>query len=208
MCVRTNLSGDVMRHDQSTNGAELGGAQTARTADGIRANVETLPKVPACLGPPPIIDGEDANAYEQMLAMVIEVVKPVDIMDWMWVRDIVDLEWEILRYRRAKALYVEETAKRPLEYAAVMRDDEDSPTPWPVKLEMSNILGRAVGLADPIGRVERIVTAMEMRRNRAFREIERHRENSNVRSPRPTKQIEDAEFRVIDPNKSVEDHAA
>jgi len=194
-----------MRNDQSTNGAELGGAQAARNAHGISADVETLPKVPACLGPPPVIEGEDADAYEQLLAMVIEVVKPVDIMDWFWVRDIADLQWEILRLRRAKANYVEKEARNAVEVKVLLRDDD---TPFPDKLDISDVLSVVMSSAERTGRIERIVTAMEARRDRAFREIERHRANSSVRSRRAAKQIEDAEFRVIEPNNSAEGHAA
>jgi hypothetical protein len=30
-------------------------------------------------------------------------MKPVDFLEIMWTRDIVDLQWEIIRYRRIKA---------------------------------------------------------------------------------------------------------
>lgn len=207
-----------MREDQNANGAELDGAQTTtQTADGIRANFETLPKVPACLGPPPAIDGEDADAYQQSLAMVIDVVRPVDIMDWFWVRDIVDLQWEILRFRRAKANYLIKTAKQPLERAALLKeefaarlrghDDDDSPLAA-VELDISDVLKVVMNSSDQIGRIERIVAAMEARRDKAFREIERHRSKSSVRSRRAAKQIEDAEYRVITNNNPAQDHAA
>ncbi len=36
-------------------------------------------------------------------AAIIAEVEPNDILEWIWVRDIVDFEREILRYRKAKA---------------------------------------------------------------------------------------------------------
>ena len=48
----------------------------------------------APFGPPPLIQGEDRGAYDKLLARVSAAVKPVDILEEIWVHDIVDLEWE------------------------------------------------------------------------------------------------------------------
>ena len=42
------------------------------------------------LGSPPLIPGEAASDYEQLLTAVINVMKPVDFLEMMWTRDIVD----------------------------------------------------------------------------------------------------------------------
>jgi hypothetical protein len=57
-------------------------------------------------GPPPILPGEDGSAYEALVRQVIADVKPADIIEKIWVRDIVDLTWEILRWRRIKKTLV------------------------------------------------------------------------------------------------------
>ena len=54
-------------------------------------------------GPPLLIEGEDAAAYDQLLARIQAAVKPVDIIDEMFTADIVSLEWEVLRWRRLKS---------------------------------------------------------------------------------------------------------
>ena len=46
------------------------------------------------LGPPPLIPGEDAKDYQQLLAAVTNDIKPVDFMETIWTRDIVDLQWD------------------------------------------------------------------------------------------------------------------
>ena len=56
----------------------------------------------ALFGPPPLIEGEDAAAYDELLACVRAAVKPVDIIDEMFIADVVSLEWEVLRCRRLK----------------------------------------------------------------------------------------------------------
>lgn len=57
----------------------------------------------ALFGPPPLITGEDSEAYYELLARVSADVSPKDILEEFWVRDIVDLFWELLRLRRIKA---------------------------------------------------------------------------------------------------------
>jgi hypothetical protein len=53
-------------------------------------------------GPPPILPGEDRSAYAALLERLSGDVKPKDMVERIWVRDIVDHTWEILRLRRIK----------------------------------------------------------------------------------------------------------
>ncbi len=53
--------------------------------------------------PPPVIAGEEAAAFEDLWARMVASVKPADPIEDMWVRDLADLGWEILRLRRVKA---------------------------------------------------------------------------------------------------------
>ena len=53
-------------------------------------------------GPPPILEGEDAAAYDELFGRAFAAVKPVDVIDEMLVADAVALEWEVLRWRRLK----------------------------------------------------------------------------------------------------------
>ena len=60
------------------------------------------PQVPM-FGPPPLITGENLDAYDALLARVSADVAPQDVLEQIWVRDIVDITWELLRLRRMKA---------------------------------------------------------------------------------------------------------
>jgi hypothetical protein len=53
-------------------------------------------------GPPPLFESEDTNAYHELLSRIFTVVKPADIFKEFWVRDIIDLTWEVFRLRRLK----------------------------------------------------------------------------------------------------------
>jgi hypothetical protein len=54
-------------------------------------------------GPPPLLDGEDPAAYDDLLSRVSGAVKPADIIEEMWVGDVVNLTWEVQRLRQLKA---------------------------------------------------------------------------------------------------------
>jgi hypothetical protein len=51
-------------------------------------------------GPPPPLEGEDSMAYDELLARVSGDLKPNDFVEEIWIRDVVDLTWEIFRWRR------------------------------------------------------------------------------------------------------------
>jgi hypothetical protein len=56
----------------------------------------------AFFGPPPLLEGEDAALYDDLVGRMCAAVKPVDIIDELYVADVVSLEWEIRRWRRLK----------------------------------------------------------------------------------------------------------
>jgi hypothetical protein len=68
---------------------------------------ETLPitsssGLPA-LAPSPLINGEDAAAYQDLETRIRTVLQPRDVFEELWARDVADLAWEVLRLRRLKA---------------------------------------------------------------------------------------------------------
>jgi hypothetical protein len=52
------------------------------------------------LGPPALFEGEDREAYDRLYTAICNQEKPTDIFGEIYVRDLVDLTWQILRYRR------------------------------------------------------------------------------------------------------------
>ena len=56
----------------------------------------------ALLGPPPLIYGETKDAYDAFFASVQATVRPKDIFEEIWVRDVVDLVWWAQRLRRLR----------------------------------------------------------------------------------------------------------
>ena len=65
-----------------------------------KSNISPLAKVQ---GLPLLLPGEDDDAYHEFFSRVRTAVNPVDIIDEMFVADVVSLEWEVLRWRRLKS---------------------------------------------------------------------------------------------------------
>ena len=67
------------------------------------------------LGEPPLLEGEERAAYDELLANVLAAVKPTDMIDEMFTVDVVWLEWEVLRLRRLKSRLIRKDAIEILE---------------------------------------------------------------------------------------------
>ena len=65
---------------------------TAVQAVGMNTGCPTLASVRKLLGPSWIIEGEDPERYEKVLAEVGVAAQPIDFIDWLLVKDIVDLD--------------------------------------------------------------------------------------------------------------------
>jgi hypothetical protein len=55
--------------------------------------------VAAAAGAPPVIAGESRAAYDELLARMTRTLAPADVLEHMFLRDVVDLAWEVLRLR-------------------------------------------------------------------------------------------------------------
>src|SRR6266545_1512784 len=69
----------------------------------ISTNSSQPPATLAFLGPPPLIEGEREAAYDELLARISGALQPADILEDIWIRDVVDLVWDVFRLRRLKA---------------------------------------------------------------------------------------------------------
>jgi hypothetical protein len=69
----------------------------------------------ACCAPLPLLQSENAADYDDLLARVSGHLKPSDILEDIWVREIVDLLWENLRWRRDLARCLDTALPKVLE---------------------------------------------------------------------------------------------
>jgi hypothetical protein len=172
----------------------------------------------AASGSPPLIPGEDHAAYDTLLTRVCAAVKPADIFEEMWVGDIVGLEWDILRYRRLKARFMDATSHQGLRAVLEPRSFAgwlDLVDQWaaraPAAIEQVDQLLESAGLTqhtvmaetlrqnlDHIAQIELMTARAQVSRNNALREIELHRAMLGQKLRREVQQIEDAEYRTTD----------
>jgi hypothetical protein len=154
----------------------------------------TLSPIP--FGPAPLIEGEDAGAYDELLVRISAAVRPANIFEEIWVRDIVDLVWEAFRLRRLKACVMTAGARFELaqqlgpvvgwEQADGLARSWAARQPGAVAAVEEHLAAAGTGLEGiaaqglclelgNIERIERMIMAAEARRNAALREIDRHR---------------------------------
>ena len=165
----------------------------------------------AFAGPPPLIAGERAAGYDELLARVCETLQPSDVLEHIWVRDIVDLVWEVYRLRRLKADLMSAAAHEGM--AQLLKPLLPSVEPvglaraWAARRE--NVVSMveatlaaagltmdhvaAATLAVRIGdfeRIERMTASAEGRRNSALHELDLHRASFALRLRRALEQVQ------------------
>jgi hypothetical protein len=182
------------------------------------------------LGPPPLIDGEDPDAYRHILDQMTARVIPQDAFEEVWLRDIVDLTWEAVRWRRyAAALVTGMMRQGALEALHPLLGPEGA-------MRLSNVLrsGKpetlngtkerlgAVGLSIDavaantlamrmanLGRLDffnRLAAQAEARRNAALSEIAGHRKVLANLLRKASDDIIQAEFEEVAPAQVGNDH--
>jgi hypothetical protein len=109
-------------------------SKTEIAAPSVPGRVQRL----ALFGPPILLAGEDAAAYDQLFARICSAVRPVDIIEEMFVADLVSLEWEVLRWRRLKWSLIQTRGREVLQnFLEPLRKNwiQDEPFP-PSRLDM------------------------------------------------------------------------
>lgn len=172
----------------------------------------------AFFGPPPLLGGEDNAAYAALLKQVRDGVAPDGVIEDIWVRDVVDITWEILRQRRFKTLTINAayaTALRSLIEPRLSYEDKKSLADrWEARdaaarkdvarhlarfdLSVDDVNARACVLKlDVIERLDRMIAQAEARRNLVLREVERRRDALARRLRDSVADVQDAEFTEV-----------
>jgi hypothetical protein len=83
-----------------------------------KSNISPLAKVQGLMlfgSAPLLLPGEDDDAYHEFFSRVRTAINPVDIIDEMFITDMVSLEWEVLRWRRLKSSLMQTRGLEALE---------------------------------------------------------------------------------------------
>jgi hypothetical protein len=151
----------------------------------------------AWLGPPPLFEGEDAAAYDELSARIAEAMKPEDIFVELWARDIANLDWGVSRLRRLQASLMTATAYEGLQkvlepLVEPYRDQVHLARAWAARdkaaIKRVDELLASAGLTmdavkaqtfctylDEFERIERMIASAEARRDAILHEVELHR---------------------------------
>lgn len=175
----------------------------------------------AWLGSSPLLPGEVAADYDRLRAHVSAAVRPTDALEEIWLRDIVDLTWDVVRWRRLKdsliVAHIPEGLTRILSIGLGFSAAEALAKSWAARdpqaiQKVAQLLASAgltidaavaetlLRLIDPIERIVRLIMTAETRRNNALREIDRHRAAFASAAQRALHDVEDAVFHDVKPN--------
>jgi hypothetical protein len=177
------------------------------------------------LGRPMLQAGDDPDLYDRLHAGMTAAVAPRDVIEEIWVRDVVDLVWEALSLRRLKALLLIVSARRGLDQVIsplfkdgrayelandwfagkkeAVREVEQALAKAGLTMEAVAAQTLAIKL-DDIERIDRMIMNAEARRNATLREVERHRETLAARLRCAAEDIQDVEFAEIAPQDEAE----
>jgi hypothetical protein len=176
----------------------------------------------------PILEGDDLSAYETLLAQISSGVGPRDVIEELWVRDIVDHTWELFRWRTLKTRLIAQAVHSKLQsvLTRIIHPDIHITDRYP---DMENLVAKlakrdraaikrvdkllakggktlqdvqaaaASEMWEHIERLDRFAALAESRRNAVLREIARHRESFAEKLREKVEVAEDAEFEVVAP---------
>jgi len=108
------LSGMVARMSTNSKGTEVAAA-------GVSGQAQRL----SLFGPPLLLEGEDSAAYDELVGRICAAVRPADVIDEIFIADLVALQWEVLRWRRLKWSLIRARGLAALESFLAGRLDDD-----------------------------------------------------------------------------------
>ena len=184
----------------------------------------------AALGPPPLIEGEDGAAYNQLFAGIVAAVKPKDFIEEILVSDVANLSWEVRRLRHIRAKFL--TSQVALQIRDYLNNPCGASQAQKLSAEWeagdSRVIARVDELLAASGsptvesmtahvfvvrieyleRIDRMITSAEARRNVALREVDRHRSTLGQALRHASEEAVDAEFEDVALNRRTQKDAA
>jgi len=192
---------------QNGDGANLPTIDTSPIPDDVRS----------LFGRPPVLKSESKARYEVLFEKMAAAIRPEDVFEWMMVKTIVDLIWEIERYRRTKTIIIDNAHKeglanlvRPLIRESSIQHSRERDAlelaegyfvdpKFELKvgeilslhnLDATSIAAEAVRHRLPeLEKIERMVASKEARRADAYRDLDIYRESRRYRAEIETKPV-------------------
>src|SRR5437868_3242757 len=93
------------------------------TMDQEKSTATLLTELSDLFGPPPVLSTENAKAYDEILARLMQCFAPQDFMEQSLIKQLADWTWEMMRYTRHKTLSIERKFRQRLEFIAKRAKD-------------------------------------------------------------------------------------
>ena len=92
-------------------------ANTAADRNGAanRDGLQIPSGISALFSKPPLLASEDRDQYYELVAFIANEVGPTTGFEWFWIKDYVDLTFEIVRWRRARVEIIDAARERVAE---------------------------------------------------------------------------------------------
>ena len=75
-----------------------------------------------------MLPGESRQDFEAIRQMMVDDIRPETNIEWLWTLDLVELSWEILRYRRLKKRILDAHRVAAIEAILQRLDGEGMPS--------------------------------------------------------------------------------
>lgn len=117
------------------------------------SNELTIPERLRPFAEPPLIAGESREDYVLLRQLLIEDIQPRSNIEWLWLFDLAELSWEMLRYRKLKVRAIEMHRVKAIEALLLQIDGAGLPENDPALLKYAKI-NSAECRADPLAMQE------------------------------------------------------
>ena len=149
----------------------------------------------------PLIKGENLAEYEDFLMSSISYLKPTNIIEKIWLQDIIDYTWEALRLKNMKTSFIQSKMKEAVKWiiyeyvkgavdlsqaervAMEWSEGDAAAVEFVEGLIREHGLGESVILAKAlkgnlmtIERIDKLIASYNYRRDTALRELEKRRD--------------------------------
>jgi len=105
----------------------------------VSSNEMTIPERLLIFAEPALIAGESREEYELLRQLLIEDIQPRSNIEGIWLFDLAELSWEILRYRKLKVRAIEMHRVKAIEALLLEIDGAGLPKNDPVLLKHARI---------------------------------------------------------------------
>lgn len=144
----TNAISEIATNERmAANSASNGATIAAPKNAGASVTAIIPPHIEKLFGSAPLLIGEDPALYQKLLEELAVGLAPQSIVEWLWVKDVADYSWEVLRNRRFKKGIIDLSRKAAI--AEIMRKAISR-----TKLDRSNLAEKLASewFSDPKGK--------------------------------------------------------